>query len=466
MATTAEPLVRSVALSPHLSEVTHARRLIAEVACGAGFTEDRVFDIAVACSEAIANAIEHSPIKAEVWVRTVLRPDRLEVEVRGPGEFQAPNRLGAKETRGLGLPLMAKLSDHLALFSGPTGETFVSLTFYRPGAHVTHGGAVAPTFANLAEENRLLDDVLSNFPDRFYVLDQDWRFVYLNPPVASATDRTREELLGRVIWDAYPDHDREARRVLEEVRETGSPATVTAHAPSSGWREWTVFPVEEGLAVISRDITKRKQAEAVSESLRFMLSEAQAIAHVGSFEYVAETGATVWSDEQCRIYGIPPGSPSPSYDEMLRRFYHPDDAALLHETFTAALRTGSVYELEHRIIRPDGSVRFIHDRAHPYFDEQGKLLRYVGATVDITERRLAEEALRESEARFRSVLDSSLDGIYRVNLQTGRYAYMSPAFGPTIGRSNEEFRDLSPEEAMHLVHPDDLPRVIDALRAG
>ena len=100
----------------------------------AGFVDERVFDIAVAASEAMANAVEHAPVKGDVEVRVLIFPDRLEVQVEGPGEFRAPPD-GRKERcgRGLGLPLMAKLADDLALCSGPEGSTLVSLTFYRSG---------------------------------------------------------------------------------------------------------------------------------------------------------------------------------------------------------------------------------------------------------------------------------------------------------------------------------------------
>jgi len=81
---------------------------------------------------------------------------------------------------------------------------------------------------------------------------------------------------------------------------------------------------------------------------------------------------------------------------MLKKCIHPDDAALLHQTFSAAMQSGSIYELEHRIVRPDGGVRWVYDRAHPYFGENGKLLRYIGATLDITERKQAEEVLKKA----------------------------------------------------------------------
>ncbi|MBI5688941.1 MAG: PAS domain-containing protein [Verrucomicrobia bacterium] len=155
------------------------------------------------------------------------------------------------------------------------------------------------------------------------------------------------------------------------------------------------------------DITDRKEAEADLVRMRNTLLEAQGIAHLGSFEYVAATRTTVWSEEEYRIYGLDPAGPSPAYDEMLARCIHPEDAALLHEAFTKAMAGQTVYELEHRIVRPDGSVRWVHDRAHPYFDPQGQLVRYVGTTLDITERKRIAEQLLESEQKYTVLFQKS-----------------------------------------------------------
>lgn len=123
----------SLVLAPDLSEAARARQLLKDVAGDAGFSGERVFDITVAVSEAAANAIEHAPVKGRVEVTSILYRDRLEVRIEGPGEFQTPDRLGERIHRGLGLPLMAKLADHLALYSAPEGGTLVTLTFYREG---------------------------------------------------------------------------------------------------------------------------------------------------------------------------------------------------------------------------------------------------------------------------------------------------------------------------------------------
>ena len=128
------PKARSFILVPDLATLAGGRDFVSEAARGADFCEERVFDIVVASSEAMANAIEHAPVKGQIEVTTTIYPDRLEVQVEGPGEFQAPRRLEDRPHRGLGLPLMAQLADHLALYSGPRGGTLVGLTFYRPGA--------------------------------------------------------------------------------------------------------------------------------------------------------------------------------------------------------------------------------------------------------------------------------------------------------------------------------------------
>lgn len=148
------------------------------------------------------------------------------------------------------------------------------------------------------------------------------------------------------------------------------------------------------------DITAREQTQTALEKMKDILSEGQKIAHVGTFEYIADDRIMVWSEEEYRIYGLDPTGPSPTYDVMLAKSIHPDDADLLHQTFTAALQSGSVYELEHRIVHPDGSVRWVYDRAQPHFDRDGKLARYVGATLDITEHKRLEEELSKRQVEL------------------------------------------------------------------
>jgi hypothetical protein len=89
-----------------------------------------------------------------------------------------------------------------------------------------------------------------------------------------------------------------------------------------------------------RDITERKRAEAELDRMRNLLAEGQRIAHLGSWEYWAETQETLWSEEQLRIYGLNPAGPSPDYQVMLRNHIHPEDAAQLGAS--SALRGVSI----------------------------------------------------------------------------------------------------------------------------
>lgn len=211
------------------------------------------------------------------------------------------------------------------------------------------------------------------------------------------------------------------------------------------------------------DITERKRAEDVLARTRIQLEEGQRIAHVGSFEYIAATQETIWSDEECRIYGLEPGSPSPSYAIMLRDFIHPDDAALLDATFSEAMRNHTNYEMEHRIVRPDGVERVVYDLAHPYFDDKGELVKYIGATLDITERKQAEISLRESEERFTNALSAAREGVWDWDMETDEVWY-SPRYKEMLGYSEDEI-EHHVSAWLRLLHPDDIDHSLEQVES-
>ncbi len=153
-------------------------------------------------------------------------------------------------------------------------------------------------------------------------------------------------------------------------------------------------------------LAKEQRIAAELDHMRLLMQEAETIAQLGAWEYEVATQATVWSPGECRIYGLDPTAPAPDYGAMLQRCIHPDDAARLDEAFSAALAAQAPFELEHRVRRPDGSERRVRDLAYPVLDERGRLVRYVGATLDITERRQAEEALAATTRHLQALLDA------------------------------------------------------------
>lgn len=146
-------------------------------------------------------------------------------------------------------------------------------------------------------------------------------------------------------------------------------------------------------ALVARYGEERLRATATLLGVRErQLAEAQAIAHVGSWELVLATNQVTWSEEAYRLYGIPIGAPV-GYDVFLT-CVHPDDRARVEELINHSLAEGRDIEYEFRIVRQDGTVRSLLGRNVVSRDGTGKPLRVAGTSLDITGRKAAEDALR------------------------------------------------------------------------
>jgi PAS domain S-box-containing protein len=139
-------------------------------------------------------------------------------------------------------------------------------------------------------------------------------------------------------------------------------------------------------------LAARRRAERRSEAY---LAEAQRLSHTGSFGWKPSTGEIIWSEETFRIFQYD-RSTKPSVDLVLQRV-HPEDAARGKQIIESALQDGKDFDLEHRLLMPDGSVKHVHIVAHAERDESGEL-EFVGAVMDTTESKRADEALRRSES--------------------------------------------------------------------
>ena len=154
------------------------------------------------------------------------------------------------------------------------------------------------------------------------------------------------------------------------------------------------------LTAVNRELTKevlqRKRAEEALLRSEAYLAEAQRLTHTGSWAFNATT-PLYWSEENCRIWGFDPQQGLPDRGMILQRI-HPEDRGRLLEEVQKAVRERRDYDVELRIMLPDGAVRYIHGLGHPVFSSSGELVEVVGTNMDVTERKCAEEALRQAQA--------------------------------------------------------------------
>jgi PAS domain S-box-containing protein len=147
----------------------------------------------------------------------------------------------------------------------------------------------------------------------------------------------------------------------------------------------------------AREHTERKRAEEALRRSEMFLAEGQRISHTGSWEWNIATGKLVWSEEHCRIFGFDPNVIEPTFQLFSERI-HAEDRFRVQQTLDEAIRTRSGFSLEFRIILHDGSVKYLHYVGRPIWSGAGDIDDYIGTTVDITERKLSEDALRAAQA--------------------------------------------------------------------
>lgn len=145
-----------------------------------------------------------------------------------------------------------------------------------------------------------------------------------------------------------------------------------------------------------REITKRKQTKAALAHSQKLLTRAQEIAHLGSWELNIVENSLSWSDEVFRIFGLQPQEFGASYEAFLDAV-HPDDRDAVDKAYTDSLHQGQdTYEVEHRIVRKStGEVRFVHEKCEHFRDQNGKIIRSVGMVHDVTERKKWETEIQK-----------------------------------------------------------------------
>ena len=253
----------------------------------------------------------------------------------------------------------------------------------------------------LRKSEKDLQTIFNNMQDVFYRADIEGRIIMLSPSAKGLMQYTLEELMGQKLADYYVDPDGRNKflKALEEgggsiqgyeaaVRNKhGNHVWISTNAHYFYDDEGNINGVEGAI----RDITARKKAEDDLKNSERGLSEAQRIAHLGSWEWDIITNDLSWTDQIFRIFGLEPQEFVPTYPAFLERI-HPDDRQSVTDAVENAVSNNQPYEIEHRIVTPYGEVRHVLEIGEVQYDKNNKPINMIGSVQDVTERKQAEDA--------------------------------------------------------------------------
>lgn len=214
------------------------------------------------------------------------------------------------------------------------------------------------------------------------------------------------------------------------------------------------------LAALLRDISERKRIEERLTEAQQWLHMAQDVGEVVAYRYDFATQTLSWSPSAYLIYGIAPET-APSIDVWLGAI-HPDDRSSVSAIARSTLERGTDVDQEYRIVRADGSIRWIKDRGRVTLNGRGIPSRLVGLYIDVTDDRRAAEALSRGAARFAALAETTNAILWAVDAG-GSFVDRCSSWENFTGQSYEEYRDFGWTDA---IHPDDLPRTLKIWNAA
>jgi PAS domain S-box-containing protein len=289
--------------------------------------------------------------------------------------------------------------------------------------------------------------LLDTSPTGLALTRMDGTLVEVNSAYAAIVGRSVEETRGLTYWDLTPAEYNDIEELqLRELEQTGAYGPYEKeYLHKQGYR----IPVrlsgrrielegEPHIWSVVEDITKQRRAEReLSRQLselrqtKSQLSEAQRISHLGNWNLDLTSDELSWSDEIYRIFELDKEAFPATYEGFLQ-VIHPDDLEMVNRAYTQSVQDKTSYHIVHRLLMPDGRIKYVRERCETFYDDRGKPLRSSGTVQDITEQYEAQQALLKNEAKLSLLLNTLPNGVQE-NDTSGVITYSNLAHHQILG---------------------------------
>ncbi|MDB5203175.1 MAG: domain S-box protein [Ferruginibacter sp.] len=305
--------------------------------------------------------------------------------------------------------------------------------------------------------------VFERITDAFIALDSNWNYTYLNKKAAELHGKKVEELLGKNIWDEFPDVvDEPFYAALRRAQETQVAQRLQLfHSTTGRWYEDLIYPSSDGISVYYHDITERKKAELALEKVHERLNYHINNTPMGVIEFDNEMAIIQWNEQAESIFGWQASAVlQRSIDDI--NLVSEEDKGLVKSAIKTLLTDELTNNVVHnRNITKEGKLIYCEWYNSVFRDDDGKPIGVMSIVQDVTARRTIELELQEAESKFRNLVEESMVGVYII--QDEKLVYVNPCFAETFGYHGDAINENFPPET--IVHPDDRPRVLEHIRS-
>lgn len=316
-----------------------------------------------------------------------------------------------------------------------------------------------------------LNSFVDQAPVALAVLDRDLRYLATSRRWRADMGLEGRDLIGIRHYDVFPDLPEIWQEVHERALrgETVSREMEMLRCPNGEeiWLRREIQPwVDDtgrigGIVIFAEDVTPRKKSEEALAQSQTRLRVALEAGRISTWSWDVATGRIDYDEAINRLIGRTREEILAGGFDALRGWVHPDDRAALDRAFADGVISGAEASVEYRVIRPEGGIVWLANRAHIERDPTGAVVRMTGACVDLTEFKQMQMALRESEARFREVVETIREVFWISDVDKKRILYVSPGYSDIWGRPAETLY-ASNRAWLEAIHTDDRERILHA----